>query len=71
MNKLFFNLLTIVFLNLVWFDHAQAATLHAILVGDSNGAEFEMLSNIDYMKREIKRIAVLSQVLARPLLNYP
>lgn len=62
MNRLFFTLLIILFVNILSITHAHAAILHAILVADSNGAEFEMLSNIDYMKREIKRIAVLTDL---------
>lgn len=59
-SRLFVNLLTIIFFNIVSVGQAHAATLHAILVGDTIGAEYEFGGNLDAMKREVKKIAALT-----------
>ena len=47
-------------LSLFCLSHAEAASLHALLVVDTIAGETEFMGSVDNMQREVKKIAALT-----------
>ncbi|MFN0064712.1 MAG: caspase family protein [Chlamydiales bacterium] len=62
---LYFSLYFILFLHCT--KKVEAASLHALLVSDTVGGEFEFTSSVDYMQREVKKISAITGLTLKGL----
>lgn len=58
--RVVFNCLVYFILTLHSISKVEAASLHAILVADAMGGEFEQMASADFMEREVKKIAAVT-----------